>query len=148
VDAKLKAFIIAGLRRLTYKFPARSAAKMRARVYASAHPEIEVSGHTKYLYRCACCGQLFKEKEIAVDHIIPVIDPSSTVWDWNEYIKRLFCDVEGLQILCRDKCHAAKTKAENGKRKSTRDINRSVKPSKRKPAASKKAKSRIRRSKR
>jgi hypothetical protein len=46
-----------------------------------------------------------------VDHKDPVIDPVVGFTDWNEYIRRMFCGPENLQVLC-DPCHAEKTRAE------------------------------------
>jgi len=65
---------------------------------------------------------LFKriKSEIAVDHIEPIINPETGFIDYNDMISRMFCGVEGLQVLCnyagerdgRKSCHAIKTKEE------------------------------------
>jgi hypothetical protein len=46
-----------------------------------------------------------------VDHIDPVIDPAVGFVSWDTVIERLFCEVEGFQVLCWA-CHHAKTNEE------------------------------------
>lgn len=46
-----------------------------------------------------------------VDHIYPVINPSTGFVSWDDTIERMFCEVEGLQILCYE-CHNNKTDEE------------------------------------
>lgn len=63
-------------------------------------------------------GSLKGKTNIAVDHIIPVIDVENTdgqVKDWNIYHKRLFCDKKNLQRICKP-CHQIKTNEERMKR--------------------------------
>ena len=67
------------------------------------------------LYMCSICGLCFKINEIEVDHIEPVMPLDRDIVDWNEYISRLFCEVEGLQVLCKD-CHQIKSNEENANR--------------------------------
>jgi 5-methylcytosine-specific restriction endonuclease McrA len=56
-------------------------------------------------YRCACCGKIFRRKDIEVDHKVAV----GRFVDFDTYIERLFCDSKGLQVLCKG-CHRTKTK--------------------------------------
>lgn len=84
-------------------------------------------------YKCAGCGRFFfrgkkqegmtrKVNEIAVDHIIPVVDLVKGFTDMNDYVSRLFCDISNLQALCNYKgerdgvvsCHKKKTAEEKG----------------------------------
>lgn len=98
-------------------------------------PLNEVKGRARVgrgLYKCEQCetivpatsittlknGKMKRVKNIAVDHISPVV-PVSGFDSWDNVIKRLFCDVEGLQLLCRD-CHETKCKEEMDERKSYR----------------------------
>lgn len=62
-------------------------------------------------YRCGVCGEWSKSTAVAVDHINPVIDVQAGFVDWNEFIARLFCGPENLQVIC-DPCHNKKTQAE------------------------------------
>jgi hypothetical protein len=48
---------------------------------------------------------------VAIDHISPVVDPEVGFKGWDEYIERMFCEVDGYQLLCPD-CHDKKTSDE------------------------------------
>lgn len=67
----------------------------------------------KWVYKCAECKKLYNEDEIQVDHIIPAGSLKSSD-DLKGFVDRLFCEVDGLQVLC-TKCHDAKTKEEREK---------------------------------
>jgi 5-methylcytosine-specific restriction endonuclease McrA len=86
------------------------------------------------LVHCAHCKEVFNEKLCCVDHKIPCV--SSNFVDWNTFIANLFCDCDGLQILC-EKCHNIKTKKESDARKEYR---KSLKPAKVKTVRNKKEK--------
>jgi len=62
---------------------------------------------TKVKYECADCGGLFDRTEVDVDHIDPV--GSTQFLNWDDYINKLFCSMDNLQILCKP-CHKRKTK--------------------------------------
>jgi len=68
----------------------------------------------KYEYRCSCCKKWFKDKDISVDHIVPA-GSLKNYDDLPGFVERLFCEEDNLQILCKDKCHQAKTNKERGK---------------------------------
>ena len=80
-------------------------------------------------YKCANCGKLFMRKDIAVDHIDPVIPLDGEFDSWDKFVERLFCDKSNLQVLCsyelkdKDKyggessCHHKKTQEERKQRK-------------------------------
>jgi 5-methylcytosine-specific restriction endonuclease McrA len=55
-------------------------------------------------YRCAKCSEIFRRKDIQVDHIIAI----GRFVDFDTYIERLFCDTKGLAVLCKG-CHLIKT---------------------------------------
>jgi len=64
-------------------------------------------------------GQHKKVKDAVVDHINPVVDPHIGFTTWDEYIARMFCEVDGFQVICHD-CHevkCAEEKAISTKRK-------------------------------
>lgn len=119
----LKQFVIKELRRAFKRSPMYSEAKRRAKeefFIESKHGKNMRRVHLK----CAKCGKFFVDKsgarEVAVDHIIPVIAPSIGFVDWNTYLPRLFSSIDNLQILCNFKgerdgiksCHKIKTAAE------------------------------------
>ena len=64
----------------------------------------------KYEYQCNECKGWYAEKQINVDHIVPAGSLNSAQ-DLPGFVERLFCEKEGLQVLC-EKCHDRKTKAE------------------------------------
>jgi 5-methylcytosine-specific restriction endonuclease McrA len=91
-----------GLRRLSYKWPARYKTKVKARV-------------SRGKYECSQCKEIVGQKEIQIDHIDPVIGVEGWV-DWNTYIERLFVEESQLQAICK-KCHTEKSNAENSVRR-------------------------------
>ena len=71
-------------------------------------------------YRCNGCGEEVpatlkvgarRIKNVVVDHIDPIIDPNEGFVSWDQTIERMFCEKEGLQVLCHA-CHEIKTKQE------------------------------------
>lgn len=98
---KIVSMIKNGLRRIFSRSPLKTEALGKARI-------------KRGLYKCAKCCKGFDRKSIQIDHINPVINPSTGFNDWNEYIERLFTD--NLQVLCLE-CHRRKTNKENKKRR-------------------------------
>lgn len=101
-ETKLRSFLVPKLRRISYMWEARKLAQGKARVERGR-------------YKCAHCKEIFGNKEIALDHVVPVVG-SDGFEDWNNYIARLFCDEDGFQVLCHS-CHTIKTNEENTERK-------------------------------
>jgi len=71
-------------------------------------------------YRCAACDNIVPATKVVkgkrvnnvfVDHINPVVDPSTGFTTWDDFIDRLFCEEDNLQVLCRT-CHDNKTDRE------------------------------------
>ena len=54
--------------------------------------------------------------KVAVDHKEPLVPTDGTVLTWDEYLFRLFCGPDELQVLC-SVCHKEKTKLENTERR-------------------------------
>ena len=61
----------------------------------------------KYEYQCNSCKNWFAATSINVDHICPAGSLNSAQ-DLPEFVERLFCEVDNLQVLCKD-CHDEKT---------------------------------------
>jgi hypothetical protein len=55
-----------------------------------------------------------RSNNIFVDHIHPVGGPGDKD-GWDGVISRLYCEVDGLQVLCKE-CHDLKTKEERKKK--------------------------------
>lgn len=95
------------LRNAWLRDPDRGKALKNAYAMNGVNPE---TGRMVKLYTCARCGGVFPAKEVAVDHITPVGSLTS-LDDLSEFAKKLFCDAERLQVLCKT-CHNEKTRAE------------------------------------
>lgn len=54
-------------------------------------------------YQCAECTKWFPQKQVKVDHKIPV-GTLKDFDDLSEFVRKMFCPVEGLQVLC-GPCH-------------------------------------------
>lgn len=70
----------------------------------------EKTGRLAKHYRCAKCKKDFPQSNVQVDHI----DPIGSCATFDEFVERLFCEKENLQVLCKP-CHKKKTKKENKK---------------------------------
>lgn len=82
-------------------------------------PKYECKKKAKIAYNtyvCVSCKKQVGNKEIKIDHINPVVDPEKGFTTWDEYIERLFVELEGYQALCTT-CHDIKTQQERTIRK-------------------------------
>lgn len=79
-------------------------------------------------YTCAICKGLFSQKDVAVDHIEPVIPLNKTEEEMtiDDMAYRIWCDIDNLQVVCDmtlkqnggiPSCHLAKSLEENFIRK-------------------------------
>ena len=80
-------------------------------------------------YRCASCEELFQQKNVAVDHIEPVVPlyREEKTMSGSELVRGIYCAVSNLQVLCNTKikdlpkgvksCHYNKTQEEKFLRK-------------------------------
>lgn len=126
---KFKAKIKAAINKLRRQWPPIIAVKKAARV----GPE---------LFRCSGCNMLIYagardisyiqihhpeavEGKIAVDHIEPVQPVDGRELTFDEYIGRVFCEKDNLQVIC-GVCHTLKTSYEAGERAGFRKKNRKV----------------------
>lgn len=118
-DARLKSFIISGLRAASRRYPP----KYETLNEAKTEKKINVAtGRLAQHYKCNVCKDEFPATQIQVDHKKPVVDPKKGFVDWNTYIERMFCDKKNLQALCKG-CHMKKSSQErslSAKKKGTR----------------------------
>lgn len=96
------------LRRASMRWKPISECKMKAR---RAKPKT-IAGRHKFEYQCNDCKNWFPEKvgktkNIAVDHIVDC-GSLRCAQDLPGFVSRLFCESDGLQVLC-TKCHDIKT---------------------------------------
>lgn len=96
-------FIRSSLRRASMRW-----APLVKHVYERSRRENQ-SGNKrlKWEFRCSGCGRWYPRKEIEADHIVPVGSLTSAE-DLPGFVSRLFCEVEGLRLLCKG-CHARRT---------------------------------------
>lgn len=112
-EARFRSFIISAL---------RAASRRWGQKYAAldvAFTERKTNKKTGLLakhFRCASCSNEFIATDVQVDHIHPVVDPKKGFNTWDEYIDRMFCEVDGYQVLCKP-CHKTKTDQEKSERK-------------------------------
>jgi hypothetical protein len=92
-------FVKGILRRASFHWKARDEALKRSRV-------------DRGKYKCEMCEGIFPRQDVELDHIYPVIDPQKGFTTFDEYIERLFCDIDGFQVIC-EPCHDAKTLIED-----------------------------------
>ena len=65
------------------------------------------SGRLAKHYTCAICRNVFPQKEVSVDHIIPV-GTLQKFDDLPDFTRKLFCEIDGLRVLC-NPCHTEVT---------------------------------------
>lgn len=106
-EARKKAFIVSVLRAGTRKYPPKYEVLNEAKTEKKVNTN---TGRIAQHYKCAMCLNDFPAKNVQVDHIIPIIGPSGFT-DWNDYVERIYCAKENLQVLCLT-CHDQKTKHE------------------------------------
>lgn len=107
-EARFNSFIKSALRSASQRWPPKftslALAKRGKKINAS-------SGRIAEHYECAECKGVFPATGIQVDHILPVINPATGFISWDEVVKRMFCEVDGYQVVCKP-CHSIKTNAE------------------------------------
>jgi len=106
-EAKYWQFIRSALRQATMRYPVIQNFKKK-------HRRTVTGKRHKFEYKCVECKKWFKDKDVSVDHIVPA-GSLKTYDDLPGFVERLFCEEDNLQILCKDKCHQAKTNKERGK---------------------------------
>lgn len=109
-EARMNSFITSALRAAHGRWAPRHDCKKEAWV-------------KRGFYRCAGCntigpatlppleGNIRRRNNVCIDHIEPVVDPSVGFTSWDEYIDRMFVEVDKYQVLCYN-CHKDKTNKE------------------------------------
>lgn len=114
-EARFRSFIRSQLRAATMRWGPISDCLKAARV-------------GRGFYRCAGCEQQVpstiksggrRVKNVHVDHIEPIVDPTVGFVSYDVLIERMFCEAPNLQVLCND-CHTIKTDAEKALAKQRR----------------------------
>lgn len=111
-EARYNSFIKSGIRSLTRKWKPMFDALKEASTEKKRNAK---TGRIAQHYKCAHCGGSFPVKEVAIDHIEPIV-PLTGFTTWDDVISRALCEKDGFQILCKP-CHDIKSKEENLARK-------------------------------
>jgi hypothetical protein len=109
-NAQFFSLIRSKLRELSRWWPPINQCRIKSR-----RPYKGLNKRQKYEYLCNLCGNYFPDKEVSIDHIIPV-GTLTKFEDLPEFCKNLFCEVDGLQCVC-NICHDNKTALERLNRK-------------------------------
>lgn len=107
-ESRMHSFIKSALRSASQRWPPKFEALKDA---LTSKKENKKTGRQANHYKCNKCKKEFPAKDVQVDHIEPVINPSIGFINWDEVISRMFCEKDGFQVLCKD-CHKEKTNAE------------------------------------
>ena len=107
-DARRKAFIISTLRSGSRRWPPKYITLNAAKTEKKINPK---SGRLAQHFVCNTCQGEFTNKDMEVDHIMPIVDPIRGFVDWNTFVERLFCNEDNLQAICKP-CHKEKSKTE------------------------------------
>ena len=126
-EARYRSFIISALRSATCRWGPKAEALRNARVKRGEYVcnlcnkhmgatawRVYKSGKKK--------GKPKKVKDAIVDHIVPVVDPVVGFTTWDDYIERMFCEVDNFQVICHD-CHEAKCSEELNVKKARNNAN-------------------------
>lgn len=108
--ARYRTFIVSALRAASRRWPPKYETLQEAYVGQKINPKTK--RESKH-YKCKACKKIFPGKEVQVDHIEPVVSTTDGFTTWDEFISRLFCEKENLQVLCKP-CHDIKTALERG----------------------------------
>ena len=97
-EARFKGFVVSALRRASSRWAPKYTCKKNAR-----------TGRNQYV--CASCKAVVGNKDIKIDHIEPVVDPALGFQGYDQFVKRLFVELDGYQAICVP-CHQLKTNQE------------------------------------
>lgn len=111
-ESRFNSFIKSALRSASVRWPPRYTALADAFVGSKINTK---TGRMAKHYKCNSCSGEFPLKEVQVNHILPVV-PVEGFSTWDDVISRMFCEQDGLEVLCVP-CHKLRTAEENADRK-------------------------------
>ena len=115
--SRFNSFVKSALRSASMRWPPKYSCLKAA---ATEKRVNQKTGRLAQHFQCNSCKLEFPQKEVSVDHIIPLINPVVGFTTWDELINNMFCEVENLQVLCKD-CHQIKTTKEKQLKKEQND---------------------------
>jgi hypothetical protein len=106
-EKKLTSMLRSAIRQVWMKAPNKLAKLEMERI-----ADMDPNTRTKWLFKCAICGGMFKQTDVEIDHkcgnhSFTKLDDFPNFCD-----KILNAPHDELQVLCKHKCHATKTYAE------------------------------------
>lgn len=109
-QARYNSFIKSLLRAGTFKWPPKNKVKQKARTSRGVYL---CAGYKRKPHKVPASlppnkGNKRRINNSVVDHISPIINPKVGFVSWDDVIKRMFCEEDGLQVLCHS-CHSKKT---------------------------------------
>jgi 5-methylcytosine-specific restriction endonuclease McrA len=104
-QARFNSFVKSALRAASRRWPPKYECLSDAYTGSQINSK---SGRMAKHYQCNKCLGAFPAKDVQVDHISPLIDPSIGFTNWDDVVNNLFCEKSNLQVLCVD-CHKIKT---------------------------------------
>ena len=90
----------------------RSALRSAFQKWGPKHEAKRLARVSRGQYKCAACDGIFPNGEVEVDHRVPC-GSLKRYDDLPGFVERMFCEVQGFQVLCKD-CHYHKTQNERG----------------------------------
>ena len=75
-----------------------------------AEDEFKLIKRQKWEYKCVKCKKWHMGKDVNVDHKVPA-GTLTCAKDLPGFVERLFCEIDGLQVLCKN-CHGTKTQSD------------------------------------
>lgn len=103
-EGRFRGFITSALRGSMRRWPPKWETLRDARVGRKLNKK---TGRKALHFRCASCRKEFPQNRVQVDHKIAI----GKCLTWDEFIEKLFCEKDNLQVLCKV-CHKKKTKKE------------------------------------
>jgi 5-methylcytosine-specific restriction endonuclease McrA len=96
-----------GFLRSNLRLASRKWAPRRQALVAVRRPSESDNKRLKWECQCSMCKGWFPQKEVEVDHIVPVGSLLSFE-DIGGFVERLLCELDGFVVLCKQ-CHKVKT---------------------------------------
>ncbi len=103
-NPKIKRMLISGIRK-PFRFSSQYKTVLNEARRQLPH-KVKKDGNLfkkpNFVYECAMCKNWFRQKDVEVDHIIPVVafDKLDYLHSLDELANRIFCALGNLQVLC------------------------------------------------
>lgn len=110
-EAQFWGWLRSNFRRMSQRWRPIYAKYAENRRAITAEDRRKWGNRVKYVHQCEGCKAWYPRTHIAVDHIIPCGSLRSYA-EAAQFLERLLVEREGLQLLCKDKCHSEKTAEE------------------------------------